>query len=152
MVILATHSMKRRADWQYKEPTKKVTTNTRCISGGRGQKIVFNWVDDADKSKPHTWCPTVKKRIKAHEDKMSSQFRSRKAHAEEFLARPNAARPSASLHMGLGSTGRDAHPHAGAIFCQIEPQEMGTDGHCTVRLQTWARNISPPATSLSPYS
>ena len=33
-----------------------------------------------------------------------------------------------------------------------KPQEMGTDGHCTVRLRTWARNISPPATSLPPYS
>jgi len=28
--------------------------------------------------------------------------------------------------MGLGSTGLDAQPHAGAISCQIEPQEMGT--------------------------
>ena len=54
--------------------------------------------------------------------------------------------------MGLGSTGLDAQPHAGAISCQIEPQEMGTDGHCTVRLRTWGRNISPPATSLPPYS
>ena len=53
----------------------------------------FNWVDDADKSKTHTWCPAVKKRIKAHEEKMSWQTRSRKTHAEEFLARPNAARP-----------------------------------------------------------
>ena len=53
----------------------------------------FNWVDDADKSKTHTWCPTVKKRIKAHEEKMSWQTRSRKNHAEKFLARPNAARP-----------------------------------------------------------
>jgi len=53
----------------------------------------FNWVDDADKSKSHTWCPTVKKRIKAHEEKMSWQTRSRKTHAEEFLARQNAARP-----------------------------------------------------------
>jgi len=39
--------------------------------GGRGQEMGFNWVDDADKSKTHTWCPTVKKRIKAHEEKMS---------------------------------------------------------------------------------
>jgi len=31
--------------------------------GGRGQELVF---DDADTSKPHTWCPTVKTRIKAH--------------------------------------------------------------------------------------
>jgi len=54
--------------------------------------------------------------------------------------------------MGLGSTRLDAQPHAGAISCQIEPQEMGTDGHCTVRLRTWGRIISPPATSLPPYS
>ena len=27
--------------------------------------------------------------------------------------------------MGLGSTGLDAQPHAWAISCQIEPQEMG---------------------------
>ena len=39
--------------------------------GGRGQEMVFNWIDDADKSKSHTWCPTVKKRIKAHEEMMS---------------------------------------------------------------------------------
>jgi len=39
--------------------------------GGRGQEMVFNWVDDADKSKTHTCCPKVKKRIKAHEEKMS---------------------------------------------------------------------------------
>jgi len=55
--------------------------------------MVFNWADEADKSKSHTWCLTVKKRIKAHEEKMSWQTRSRKTHAEEFLARPNAARP-----------------------------------------------------------
>ena len=55
--------------------------------------MVFNWVDDADKSKTHTWCPTVKKRVKAHEEKMSWQTRSRKTYAEEFLARPNAAHP-----------------------------------------------------------
>jgi len=29
---------------------------------------------------------------------------------------------------------------------------MGTDGHCTVQLQTWGQNISPPATLLPPYS
>jgi len=57
--------------------------------GGRGQGMVFNWVDDEDKSKSHTWCPTVKKRIKEHEEKMSWQTRSRKTHAEEFLARLN---------------------------------------------------------------
>jgi len=61
--------------------------------GGRDQEMVCNWVDDTDKSKTHTWCPTVEKRIKAHEEKMSWQTRSRKTHAEEFLARPNAARP-----------------------------------------------------------
>jgi len=36
-----------------------------------GQEMVSNWVDDADKSKSQAWCPTVKKRIKAHEEKMS---------------------------------------------------------------------------------
>ena len=51
--------------------------------------------------------------------------------------------------MGLGSTGLDAQPHAGAISCQIEPQEMGTDAHCTVRLRTWGRNISPRRRQLS---
>jgi len=35
----------------------------------------------------------VKKRIKAHEGKMSWQTRSQKTHTEEFFARPNAARP-----------------------------------------------------------
>jgi len=54
--------------------------------------------------------------------------------------------------MGLGSTGLDAQPYAGAISCQIEPQEIRTDSHCTVRLRTWGRNTSPPATSLSPFS
>jgi len=38
--------------------------------GGQGQEKGFNWVDDADKSKFHIWCPTVKKRIKAHQEKM----------------------------------------------------------------------------------
>jgi len=55
--------------------------------------MVVKWVDDADKSKPPTCCPTLKKCIKAHEEKMSWQTRSRKTHAEEFLARQNAARP-----------------------------------------------------------
>jgi len=59
-------------------------------------------------SKAHTWCPRVKKHIKAREEKMPWQTRSRKTHAEGFLARPSAARPtarcSALLHMGLGST------------------------------------------------
>ena len=50
-------------------------------------------MDDTDKQKSHTWCPTVKKRIRAHEEKVTWQTRSRKSHAEEFLARPNAARP-----------------------------------------------------------
>ena len=59
--------------------------------------------------------------------------------------------------MGLDSTGLNAQPHAWAISCQIEPREMGTSGmgtsgHCTVRLRTGGRNISPPATSLPPYS
>jgi len=55
--------------------------------------MVFNWVDDAGKSKSHTCCPTVKKRIKAQKEKMAWQTRSRKTHAEEIFARPNAARP-----------------------------------------------------------
>jgi len=29
--------------------------------GDRGQEMVFNWVNDAEKSKSHTWCPTAKK-------------------------------------------------------------------------------------------
>jgi len=61
--------------------------------GGPGQEMFLNWVDDADTSQSHTWCPTVKKHIKAHEEKMSWQTRSRKTHTEEFLARPNASRP-----------------------------------------------------------
>jgi len=55
--------------------------------------MVFNWVDEADKSKSHIWCLTVKKRIKAYEEKMSCQTRSRKTHTKEFSARHNAARP-----------------------------------------------------------
>jgi len=58
---------------------------------GLGQEMGFNWVDDADKSKSHAWCPTVKKRIQGHEEKMSWQTRSRKTNTEEFLARPNVA-------------------------------------------------------------
>jgi len=61
--------------------------------GGRVQEMVLNWVDDAYKSKTRTWCPTVKKRIKAHEEKMSWHTRSRKTYVAEFLARPNTARP-----------------------------------------------------------
>jgi len=61
--------------------------------GGWGQEMVFNCVDDTDKSKSHTWCPTVKKHIKEHEETMSWQTRSRKIHVEEFLARPNTGRP-----------------------------------------------------------
>jgi len=56
--------------------------------GGQGPKMGFKWADDADKSKSHTWCPTLKERIKAHDQKMSWQTRSQKTHAEEFLARP----------------------------------------------------------------
>jgi len=41
-------------------------------------------------------------RIKAHEEKMSWQSRSRKTYAEEFLARQNAA-----------------HPQLGVAFCSI---------------------------------
>jgi len=61
--------------------------------GGRGQEMVFNWIDDAGKSKSHTWCPKVKKHIKVHEEMMSWQTRLRKTHAEEFLVRPNAVHP-----------------------------------------------------------
>jgi len=108
-----------------------VTTKALCIQEAEVKpEMVFNWVDDAGKPKAHTWCPTVKKHIKAREEKMPWQTRSRKTHAKGFLARHNAARPtarcSALLHMGLGSTGLDAQPHARAISCQIESQEMGT--------------------------
>jgi len=41
----------------------------------------------------------VKKRIKAHEEKMSLQIRSRKTHAEKFSARPNAARPQLGVSL-----------------------------------------------------
>ena len=70
---------------------KEIDDEDTLYPGCRGQEMGFNWVDDADQSKTHTWCPTVKKRIKAHEEKMSWQARSQKTHAEEFLARPNAA-------------------------------------------------------------
>ena len=74
----------------------------------------------------------------------------------------STARCSDSLHMVLG-TGLDAQPHTRAISCQIEPRsashwsnllsnrETGTDGHSTVRLRTWGRNISAPVISLPPY-
>ena len=96
--------------------------------GGQGQKMVFNWVDHAGKPIPHTWCHSLKKRIKTHEEKMAWQMSSRKIHAKEFLAECSASteRYSALLHMGLGSMSLDAQPHSGAISCQIESQEMGT--------------------------
>ena len=72
---------------------KESDNENTLYPGGRGQEMVFNWADAADKSKSHTWCSTVKKRIKTHEEKMLWQTRSRKTHNEEFLARPNAARP-----------------------------------------------------------
>ena len=72
---------------------KKSDDEDNVYPGGRGQEMVFKWIDDADNSKSHTWCPTVKKCIKAHKEKMSWQTRTRKTHAEKFLARPNAARP-----------------------------------------------------------
>jgi len=85
-----THSMKRRTvEGADKESHHKYT----LYPGGRCQEMGFNWVDDADKSKSRTWCPTVKKCMKAHEEKMSWKTRSRKTHSEEFLARPNAAHP-----------------------------------------------------------
>jgi len=124
--------------------------------GGWGQGMVFNWVDDADESKSHTWCPTVKKCIKVHEEKMSWQTRSRKTHAEEFLVRPNAGCPQLCVALcfiwdwAVRTWMLSLAP--GAISCQIEPHEIGTDSHCTMRLWTWGRNTSPPATSLSPYS
>ena len=62
---------------------------------------------------------------------MSWQTRSRKTHAEEFLARPNTARPQ------LGVALRSIWDWAvrawmlsltpGQSICQIEPQEMGAD-------------------------
>ena len=50
----------------------------------------------------------------------------------------STARCSALLLMGLGITSLrlDAEPRAGAISCQIEPQEMMTHGLCKVRLRT----------------
>ena len=72
---------------------KESDNENTLYPGGRGQEMVFNWADEADKSKSHTSCSTVKKRIKAHEEKMSWQTRSQKTHAKEILARPNAARP-----------------------------------------------------------
>jgi len=53
----------------------------------------FHWVDDACKTKSYTRCPTVKKCNKAHKEKMAWRIRSRKTHTEEFLERPNTARP-----------------------------------------------------------
>ena len=44
--------------------------------------------------------------------------------------------------MGLGSTSLNAQPHAGAISCQIKPQEIGTHGYCKVRLRTWEKHFS----------
>jgi len=38
---------------------KKSHDEDTVYPGGRGQEMVFNWVDDADNSKLHTWCPTV---------------------------------------------------------------------------------------------
>jgi len=67
---------------------KKSDDEDTLYPGGQGQEMGFNWVDDAYKSKSHTWCPTVKKRIKAHDQKISWQTRSQKTRAEEFLARP----------------------------------------------------------------
>jgi len=73
--------------------------------GGRGQEMVFNWVDDADKSKLHTWCLSVKKHIKAHEEMMSWQIRSQKSHAKEFLERPNAELPQLGVVFRVSSKG-----------------------------------------------
>ena len=56
------------------EADKESDNENILYPGGRGQEM-------------------VKKCIKAHEEKMSWQTRSQKTHAEEFLAKPNAARP-----------------------------------------------------------
>ena len=53
----------------------------------------FHWVDDACKPKSYTRCPTVKKRNKAHKERMAWRIRSRKTQTEEFLERPNTAQP-----------------------------------------------------------
>jgi len=74
--------------------------------------MAFSWVDDAGKPIAHTWCPTVKKHIKAREEKMPWQTRSRQTHAKGFLARHNAARPQLGVStldcVKWGFTGQQA--------------------------------------------
>jgi len=65
------------ADRQAETGADKESDDTDILyPGGRGQEMVFKWVDDTSKPKSHTWCPTVKKRIKAHEGKIARQTRS----------------------------------------------------------------------------
>ena len=87
---------------------------------GLGHKMFFNWVDHADKSKSHTSCLTVKKHIKAHEEKISWQTKSRKTDAEEYLAGPSAARQQ----LGVAKT---AHKVGGAEAAFIADAISGMD-------------------------
>jgi len=80
-----------------KDINKESDNKDTLYPGGQGQKMVFNWVDDIDKSKSHTWCPAVKKHIKVHKEKISWQTRSRRTHVDEFFARLDAARPQVGL-------------------------------------------------------
>ena len=91
---------------------------------GRGQEMFFNWIDHADKSKSHTWCLTVKKHFKADEEKISWQTRSRKTHAEDYLAGSNAA------HQQLGVV-KTEHQVGGAEAAFIADAISGMDvgGH-----------------------
>ena len=93
-------------------------------------------------------------RIKAHEDKISWQTRSRKTHAEEFLARSNAARPQLGVALrSLWEWAVRAWMSASRWSNLLSNRtSRNGDGHCSVRLRTWGRNIFPPATLLSPYS
>jgi len=66
-------SLHEEADRLAVEGAGKESDNENTLyPGGRGQDMVFNWADEADISKSHTWCSTVKKRIKAHEEKMAN--------------------------------------------------------------------------------
>jgi hypothetical protein len=51
---------------------KESDNKNTLYPGDQGQQMVFNWADEADKSKSHTWCSTVKKHIKAQESKIWS--------------------------------------------------------------------------------
>jgi len=91
-----SRSMKRRTNWQWQEPTKRVMMKTLYNSvypGGRGQEMLFNWLNDTGKPKSHIWCSTVKQKRTKRRSEVSWQMGSRKIHDEDFFARPNAARP-----------------------------------------------------------